>query len=285
MAAELHVHLEGSVDPESLGLPRPSFRNFQGFIETYKAIVRKLETPEDYARITSTMLAQMTSESIDYAEVTLSAGVVLWKSQDLHSTYRAIRGACLAYPGICVKWCFDAVRQFGEEAAMRVAEIAAEFRDEGVISFGIGGDECAGPARLFGDVFAFARRKGLRLTAHAGETAGPDSVWEALRIGAERIGHGIGAVDDSDLLTHLRVNNVPLEICITSNVRTGAVPNIGAHPIRRLFDAGVPITLNTDDPAIFETTLRREFEIARREFGFSEPELKTVAENAYRYAF
>ncbi len=285
MAAELHVHLEGSVDPASLGLAPVRGRDFAGFLETFKGITRCLKTPEDYARITSGLLRAFVLESIDYAEITLSAGVVLRKEQDLHRTYEAIRTVCEGCPEVKVKWCFDAVRQFGVDAAMRVVEIAGEFVNDGVVAFGIGGDEIAGPAKLFEEVFAAARRRGLRLTAHAGETDGPASVWDALRIGAERIGHGIRAVDDPGLLRFLRQNDIPLEVCITSNVATGAVESLSAHPIRKLFDAGVSITLNTDDPGIFQTTLSREFQIARDTFHFDEEELKIIATNAYHYAF
>jgi len=285
MAAELHVHLEGTVDPASLGLSRQPCPDFAAFIQIFKSIVQRLNSPEDYARITREMLSGFAAQGIDYAEVTLSAGVVLWKGQDLHRTYEAIRAACAALPEIQVKWCFDAVRQFGAEAALRVIEIAAEFKDEGVICFGIGGDEVRGPARDFDKVFALARQKGLRLTAHAGESDGPQSVWEALSIGAERIGHGIRSIEDPALVRHLRDHAIPLEVCISSNIVTGVVPRLEDHPVRRLFDAGVPITLNTDDPAIFETTLAQEFQIARDHFGFTQDELSQVAANAYRFAF
>ena len=285
MAAELHVHLEGSVAPAEVGLGHVRTGDFAGFLQLFKAISQRLETPGDYAHITTRLLRSFVNQGIDTAEITLSAGVVLWKNQDLHAVYQAIHSACLAIPEVSVKWCFDAVRQFGEEPAMRVAEIAAELRHEGVVSFGIGGDEIRGPAALFEKVFAFARSKGLRLTAHAGETAGPDSIWDALRIGAERIGHGIRAIEDPKLLRHLRDAGIPLEVCITSNLVTGVVERLGDHPVRRLFEAGVPITLNTDDPGIFETTLDREFEIARDAFGFTAEDLKTVAANAYHYAF
>ncbi len=273
------------MDPARLGLARVPIGNFADFLEVFKAVVRRLETPEDYARITRELLLRLAEEGIDYAEVTLSAGVILWKGQDLRRTYEAMRRACLEFPAIHVKWCFDAVRQFGAEAAMRVVDIAGELTGDGVVSFGIGGDEAGGPAKLFREVFARARGMGLRLTAHAGETDGPQSVWDAIAIGAERIGHGIRAVEDPELLRYLRAHHVPLEVCITSNVITGAVRSLDAHPVRKLFDAGVPLTLNTDDPGIFETTLTREFAIAREVFGFSDAELQSIAANAYRYAF
>jgi aminodeoxyfutalosine deaminase len=154
-----------------------------------------------------------------------------------------------------------------------------------VISFGIGGDELGGPALPFRDAYRYARDAGLRLTAHAGETDGPESIRAALAIGAERIGHGIRAADDVDLMRRLCDQQIPLEVCITSNVRTGAVASLRAHPLRKLFDAGVPITLSTDDPGVFETDLSREFGIARDVFGFSDDELRQLELSADRFRF
>jgi adenosine deaminase len=142
----------------------------------------------------------------------------------------------------------------------------------------------AGPAGPFRDAYRYARDAGLRLTAHAGETAGPDSIRAALDIGAERIGHGIRAADDPDLMKRLRDENIPLEVSITSNVKTGAVASLAAHPLRKLIDAGVAITLNTDDPGIFETTLEKEFATAQT-LGVSAGELESIKQNAHRYRF
>ena len=167
----------------------------------------------------------------------------------------------------------------------KVAELAAERVGEGVVAFGIGGDEERGPAEWFKEVFRFAQQAGLRLTAHAGETCGPESVWAALELGAERIGHGIRSIEDPVLVRHLRDHDIPLEISISSNVATGVVARIEDHPVRRLYDAGVPIVLNTDDPAMFRTTLTAEYELAARQFGFTEEELRGMAENGFRYAF
>jgi adenosine deaminase/aminodeoxyfutalosine deaminase len=125
----------------------------------------------------------------------------------------------------------------------------------------------------------------LRLVAHAGESTGPESVWAALKLGAERIGHGIAAARDAELMRHLRDRDIPLEICLTSNIITGVVKSLDEHPLRRLYDAGVPIILNTDDPAMFACTLTGEYRLAAREFGFSEPEMREIAENGFRYAF
>jgi len=293
--AELHLHLEGSVDPETMqtlepGLPLEAIRamyhftDFQGFLHTFKWVVERLRRPEDYARITRALLERLRAEGVRYAEITLSAGVVLWKGQEFAPVYDAVRQAAAGSP-VEVYWILDAVRHFGPAHVMQVAELAAARVNDGVVAFGIGGDEERGPAEWFGEAYRFAKSAGLRLTAHAGETMGPSSVWAALEIGAERIGHGIRAVEDPELLRRLRDQNIPLEICITSNVMTGAVARLEAHPVRKLYDAGVPITLHTDDPGIFATTLAGEYALAARQFGFSEGELRGIAENAFRYGF
>lgn len=293
--AELHLHLEGSVTPETMRELAPEasteeirerfrFSSFAGFLECFKWVVERLRGPEDYALVTRRLLDTLASQNVRYAEITLSAGVVLWKKQEFEPIFEAVRLEA-ARSAVGVRWNLDAIRHFGAEHAMQVAKLAAEYVDDGVVSFGIGGDEERGPAEWFTEVYGFARAKGLRLTAHAGETAGPESVWGALRLGAERIGHGIRAVDDPALMRHLRDENIPLEICISSNVATGAVPSLAAHPVRRLYNAGVPIILNTDDPGLFDTTLEREYDLAAREFGFSERELQQIVENGFRYAF
>ncbi len=164
-------------------------------------------------------------------------------------------------------------------------DLAAERIGEGVVAIGIGGDEARGPALLFQDLYREARDRGLHLTCHAGEIAGPQSVWDALAIGAERIGHGIRSIDDPALVEHLAAKRIPLEICISSNLRTGAVATLAAHPVRHLYDAGVPIILNTDDPAMFECTLTSEYALAASAFGFSEEELDGIAANSLAYAF
>lgn len=263
---------------------RYRFEDFAGFIQCFKWVVRHLNSPADYALITRRLLEGLHRQGIEYAEITLSAGVILWREQDFGPIWKAVREESVAAP-VEVLWNLDAVRQHGPEPAMMVAQWAAERLGGGVISFGLGGDEVAAPPELFANAYAFARGRGLRLTAHAGETAGPESVWKALEIGAERIGHGIRAADDPALLKHLRDHRIPLEVCISSNVATGAVSSLEEHPIRKLYDAGVMITINTDDPAIFGTTLAREFEIARERFGFSETELAGIAENAWSARF
>ena len=214
----------------------------------------------------------------------MAAGVVIWKEQAFAPIFEAIYEAAAGSP-VEVHWILDAVRQFGPEHVMRVAELAVEFADRGVIAFGIGGSEERGPAEQFADAFEFARKAGLHLTAHAGESMGPGSIWAALELGAERIGHGIAAIRDEALMRHLREHDIPLEVCPTSNLVTGVVARIEDHPLRRLYDAGVPIVLNSDDPAMFRCSLVDEYRLAQRAFGFTESELRGLAENSFRYAF
>ena len=289
--AELHLHLEGSVEPETLHELDPAtpveeyralyrYADFDAFLKAFAVIGKRLRTPEDYGLITRRLLERLAAQNVQYAEIIVSAGVVLWKRQEFAPIFDAI-GAAAAGSPVEVRWILDAIRQFGPEPAMQVAKLAAERVDRGVVAFGIGGSEARGPAEWFGEVFAFARGAGLHLTAHAGESMGPESVWAALHLGAERIGHGIAAVQDEALMRHLRDRDIPLEICITSNLVTGVVNRLDEHPVRRLFDAGVPIVLNTDDPAMFGCTLVGEYRLAVSQFGFTETELRGIAENGF----
>ncbi len=290
--AELHVHLEGSIAPETLMVIDPSLTieeiegyltctSFPQFLQGYIWVSKKLEKPEHYALAARHLLDSLAGQGVTYAEITLSAGVVLWKQQDLAAVYDAVWRESQRSP-IRTFWILDAIRQFGPEKGMEVAEFAVSRRGEGVVAYGIGGDEVRGPAHWFRDIFAYARDGGLHLVCHAGETAGPESVLAALAIGAERIGHGIAAARDPALMARLRADNVPLEVCISSNVCTGAVASLEEHPVRALYDAGVPITIHTDDPAFFHTTLTREYELAEKKFGLPAAEL---ASNSFRYAF
>jgi aminodeoxyfutalosine deaminase len=293
--AELHLHLDGSVEPDTLleidpSLTREeiaahtSYSDFAGFLKSFVWVNKRLRTPGDYARVARRLFERLESEGVTYAEVILSAGVVLWKEQNLPAVYDALQREA-ARSRITVRWIFDTIRQFGPQPAKPVFDLAAERVGEGVVAIGLGGDEERGPARLFADLYREARDRGLRLTCHSGEMAGPASVWEALEIGSERIGHGIRAIEDPALMAHLATRDIPLEVCITSNLRTGAVASLASHPVRRLYDAGVPIILNSDDPALFGCTLTSEYELAAREFGFTESELAGLARNAFRYAF
>lgn len=292
--AELHLHLEGSLEPETLceldprlgmdeARARYAVTDFAGFIDAFKWAVGYLNSPDDYALATRRLLERLHRENIVQAEITLAAGVVLWRKLDFPAIYDAVASEAARSP-VRVRWVLDAIRHFGVGHAMEVAKLAVERKGGGGVgAFGVGGDESRGPTEWFADVFAFAKSQGLALVPHAGETAGPGSVWAAVRLNADRIGHGIRAIDDPALVRHLAERMIPLEVCITSNVATGAVRSLAEHPVLRLHRAGVPIILNTDDPAIFSTTLAGEFAVAER-MGFTRSELEGLVANAFRFA-
>lgn len=319
--AELHMHLEGTVDPPTLSElsrrhPTPmattnnryrniedsgrafteeearglyEYQNFTGFLWAFKAVTERLRTAEDYELVTYRMMQKLHAQNVVHAEVYISAGVVQWRGQEFAPLFEgAERGRQRGERDfdISLYWIFDAVRHFGVDEACRVAEEAIRLKDNHVVGIGIGGDERRAGPEQFREVYEHAAAHGLRLTVHAGETAGPESIWSALReLKPDRIGHGLHAIDDPELVRHLAEKQIPVEVCLTSNAMTGCCTALEQHPIRKLFDAGVLVTLNTDDPDMFRTTLVREYQIAQEVFGFSESELCRLAKNSFRASF
>ncbi|MGH9358692.1 MAG: adenosine deaminase, partial [Terriglobia bacterium] len=270
---ELHVHLEGSIQPETLRelarrkgrleeetetwIREQSARHYHygslpEFLNAFKLVSLLLDSPADYALAASRLLESLAAQRVRYVEITLSAGVILWKQQSLPAVFEAIQRACeeiQARLPIRVRWIFDAVRQFGPDHAREVLGWARIFQADGVVAFGIGGDEERGSAELFTDIFHEARRVGLHAVAHAGENSRPESVRQAVELlDAERIGHGLSAVQDKAVLNLLAERRIPLEVCPTSNVCTGLIPCIEQHPLPRFLEAGLCVTVNSDDP-------------------------------------
>src|SRR5690348_10961388 len=216
----------GDMLDEHVVATRYATQDFSAFIEAYKWVTSYLRSPADYALAARCMCEQMLAQNLIYAEATLSAGVMLLRKQDVEANFSAIREAVAPYEkrGLRLQWILDAVRQFGAAAAREVARRAVALREVGVVAFGMGGDELAVRAAEFRDVYDYAAANGMRRVVHAGEIGGPDSVREAVEIlGAERIGHGIAAAADPGLMALLAEKSVGLELCPTSNLRTGAL--------------------------------------------------------------
>lgn len=310
--AELHLHLEGMLFPHLLTElarkyrveltaaeihQRYNTRGFAQFLELYKWATSFLREPEDYARLAEDAARSLKAEGVVYAEVTLSVGVMLLRKQEVRANFRAIHEVFTscekAGQGPKVQFVFDAVRQFGAAAAFEVVELAAEFRSEGVAAFGLGGDELSLPLADYQPVYKEAAGNGLHLLAHAGETGGPQQIRDAIELlGAERIGHGIAAIRDPSLMRLLNERKIPLEVCPTSNLRTKALniqlnsaePKLREHPLPKLFRAGVPVSLSTDDPAMFHTSLVDEY-IYAHQMGLSVVELLQINRAAFEQSF
>ncbi|HTV14215.1 MAG TPA: adenosine deaminase [Acidobacteriaceae bacterium] len=304
--AELHLHLEGTVSPETLvelsarhedpldlaeAQALFSYSDFTGFLLAFKAVTGHLRTADDYELATWRMLERLARQGVIHAEVYVSVGVVYyWRRCEFEPLFEGMeraRSRAEAELGITVYWIFDAVRHFGADEAALVFRKAAEMRASypSIVGIGIGGDERRTGAEPFRDLYAEARDAGLRLTAHAGESVGPEGIWGAINIGAERLGHALSAIHDPELMGILAERQIPLEICITSNVRTGCCLRLEDHPVRRYFDAGLMVTLNSDDPALFASDLDAEYALAQETFGFTPEHLRELAANSIEASF
>jgi aminodeoxyfutalosine deaminase len=308
--AELHLHLEGSIQPGTVRLlaarhgvavteqevrHRYAYPTFSEFLETFKWVTSFLRDPQDYALITRDLAEYLLSQRVMYAEVTISIGVMLLRRQRPERNFEAILAAAepFANRGLRMNWIFDAVRQFGAEAASHVVEAAKQCASKSIVAFGIGGDELSVPTRELRRVYNQAAALGLHRLIHAGEIGGPEKIREAVELlGVERIGHGIAAINDPALMDLLADRRIPLEICPQSNIRTGALAlqlrrpdaSIKDHPLAELFCHGIPIVLSTDDPAMFHTTLLNEYEHAHQ-LGMTENELLRLAQMSFDFAF
>ncbi len=305
--AELHLHLEGSITPETLvelsriNDPKPmsleaaraayGYHDFPSFLMSFKAVTERLHTPADYERITYNMLRDLAGQGVRHAEVYISVGILYRFGRfDVDEVIAAIergreRGEHAF--GVSLLWIIDAVRHFGVEECARVFRKAADLRRRypSVVGIGIGGDEARGPAHEFRDIYGEAKAAGLHLTCHAGESTGPESIWSALNIGAERIGHALSAQGDPELIEVLAERQVPLELNITSNLRTGCCPALPQHPVRRYFEEGLMVTLNSDDPPFFGANLLDEYVLAHQQIEFPLDAMRELAANSIEASF
>ena len=307
--AELHLHMEGTITPATLvelstrhdaqpiTLPEAEalyrFTDFTGFLLAFKAVCGQLIGPDDYELAAWRMMEHLAEQGVVHAEVFVSVGVVYHWGADsvafepIFAGLERARERAARELGLSLYWIFDAVRHFSVEEAERVFLKAAEMRTHypSIVGIGLGGDERLTGSEPFRALYAQARESGLRLTNHAGETTGPEAIREALSIGSERIGHAVSAGRDFYLLQDLKERGTPLELNPTSNVRTGVCGSFAEHPLRRYFDKGLLVTINSDDPAFFGSDLANEYLLAHTLQEFNRDELRQLASNSIRASF
>ncbi|MFJ7153826.1 adenosine deaminase [Streptomyces sp. NPDC101118] len=305
--AELHVHHVGSASPRivaELAARHPdskvptdpealadyfTFTDFAHFIEVYLSVVDLIRTPEDVRLLTYEVARDMARQNIRYAELTITPYSSTRRGIDERAFMDAIedaRKAAEAELGVVLRWCFDIPGEAGLEAAEETARLAVDLRPEGLVSFGLGGPEIGVPRPQFKPYFDRAIAAGLHSVPHAGETTGPETIWDALRVlGAERIGHGTSAPMDPELLAYLAEHRIALEVCPTSNIATRAVTDLDRHPVKEMVKAGVLVTINSDDPPMFGTDLNNEYAVAARLLELDEKGLAALAKNAVEASF
>ncbi|WP_163849840.1 adenosine deaminase [Pseudooceanicola aestuarii] len=303
---ELHLHHEGAAPPDfirRLGQEKSvnlegvfdeagnyAFRDFVHFLQVYEAATAVLKTPEDYARLTTAILEESAANGVIYTESFISpdfcggGDVGAWR--EYLAAIREAADAAERAHGIVLRGIVTCVRHFGPEQAKRAALCAAETAGDWIVGYGMGGDEGKGRPRDFAWSYDLAREAGLRLTVHAGEWGGPRSVVEALDdLRVERIGHGVRAIEDPALVKRLARDGIVLEVCPGSNVSLGLYPDVARHPIRMLQEAGVRITVSTDDPPFFHTTMAQEYDALHRAFGWEAEAFAQIARTALDAAF
>ena len=305
---ELHLHLEGAVSPqvvaelaarhstELAGLTAAEVRerllgyeDFQGFLDSYELVCRHLVEPSDYQLALRGLVEEFERQNVLYAEVIYTPSIAWHFQRDgeailealLETTHRLEKEGQLQ-----IRWILDCVRQWPAEEAQRTAELGVKYRDHGVVALGLGGDELAQPMSEFRETYQWAKAHQLHIHVHAGEIGGPEQVWDAVKLlGANRIGHGIQAARDPRLMDYLKEHAIGLDVCLTSNVCTGAWRPLSQHPLPLLLKRGVAVSLNTDDPALFDTDLTAEYELAVTRLGLSRCELRQLVLQSVNRAF
>jgi adenosine deaminase len=260
------------------------YQSFDNFLLTFGFVGLFIRTADDLRLLIRGVLNEFARQRVVYSEISISAIEYVARGLPLSQITECLEEAA-EHPRVRVQWIVDLVRDYGPECALAQVKELIALRSPAVIGITIGGSEHHYPPAQFREAYALARDRGLRVSVHAGEAAGPESVWDALRvIGAERIGHGVRAVEDPALVDHLAEHQIPLEVCPTSNLFTGVYPSYQSHPAKALFAAGVPITVNSDDPTFFRTTLADEY-ACLAQMGFSADEVVELLRNGFRYSF
>lgn len=302
---ELHLHLEGAAPPtfiRRLGQEKDVnltgvfdengsyvFKNFVDFLRVYEAATEVLKTPDDFKRLVEAVLAESAHHGVIYTEMFVSpdfcggADLGAWQEY-LHAMQDGAEAAERDH-GIVARGIVTCIRHLGGEQAKKTALCAAETAGDWIVGFGMGGDENMGSHHDFAYSFDMAKEAGLRLTTHAGEWRGPQEVRDAVAIGAERIGHGVRSAEDAGLLSELRDQGIVLEVCPGSNVALGVYPSLSHHPVHLLSEAGVLVTVSTDDPPFFHTTMTKEYENLERVFNWDEDRFLDLARTSARAAF
>ena len=306
--AELHVHHVGSASPRVVAdlaaryegatdVPADperlaeyfTFTDFRHFIELYLNVVDLIRTPEDIRDLTYGVARDMAAQNIRYAELTCTPRSHMRRGIDGLAYLEAIEDARVAARrdfGLTLKWVFDVPGEAGLEAAADTVALIEARQPEALVGFGLGGPEIGVPRPQFAPYFERALALGLHSVPHAGESTGPETVWDALRhLKAERIGHGTSLVQDPELVAYLGEHRIPIEVCPTSNIATGVVKDLDQHPIRQMVDAGLLVTVNSDDPPMFGTELSREYEVAAKLLGLDERGVAELAKNAVEASY
>jgi aminodeoxyfutalosine deaminase len=304
---ELHLHLVGSASPETVlelsrnhpeaGLPTEldklvefyTFRDFPHFISIYEQVDSMVRTAQDVHTLLVGLARDAAASNVRYAEVTVTAGANLDKEmtvEDLASALESGRVAAKAEFNVALNWIFDIPAGLQDKFRVDTVDFALNTRPLGTVALGLAGLEVGYPRRDYAADFDRAIAADLHRVVHAGETTGPEEVWDAIRVlRAERIGHGVGAARDPELLAYLRENNITVEMCPISNLCTRAVDKIENHPLPTLIEHGVPVTLSTDDPGMFNTYLNREYQLVADTFGLSNAQLADLARAGVRGAY
>ncbi len=306
--AELHVHHVGSASPAVVAelaqrhagdtnVPADpellkdyfTFTDFGHFIEVYLSVVDLLRTPEDIWTLTYDVAGDLAKQNVRYAELTLTPYTSVVRGIAPEAYCEAVedaRAKATRDHGIELRWCFDIPGESGVPAADLTIDVALEQRPPGLVSFGLGGPEIGVPRPQFKPHFDRALAAGLHSVPHAGESTGPESIWDSIRfLGAERIGHGIAAAQDPELMAYLAEHDIPLEVCPTSNVCTRSVPSLEEHPLATLVGNGVQVSINSDDPPMFSTTLNHEYGVAADLLGLDEAGITDLARASVRQSF